>query len=200
MILIWLGGGPPHQDMFDMKPDAPEEVRGEFKPISTNVDGIQVCELMPRLAKLADKYTILRSCGIGNEKWEHGGGLYWLTGNPRRAQGTPRWPTYGNTIAKLRPAAGGLPSFVTFDGIPGGNNLKQHFLGPEFDPMVMSVRGEGNETIGTLVPPPGLELERVERREKLRKTFDQKLRQIDNLDPLVSALDQYQQTGFDSAA
>lgn len=67
MIVIWLGGGPPHQDMFDMKPDGPTETRGEFKPIATNVPGREICELMPELAKVADKYTIIRSCGIGNE-------------------------------------------------------------------------------------------------------------------------------------
>ena len=61
MIVCWLGGGPPHLDMFDMKPDAPQEYRGEFKPIPTKVAGLQVCELMPELAKRADKYTIIRS-------------------------------------------------------------------------------------------------------------------------------------------
>src|SRR5216684_698262 len=57
MICVWLGGGPPHTDMFDMKPDSPAEYRGEFKPIPTKVPGLQVCELMPELAKQADKYT-----------------------------------------------------------------------------------------------------------------------------------------------
>src|SRR5438270_3126968 len=61
LICCWLGGGPPHTDMFDMKPDAPADIRGEFKPIKTRVTGLQVCELMPGLAKRADKYTILRS-------------------------------------------------------------------------------------------------------------------------------------------
>ena len=61
MICCWLGGGPPHTDMFDMKPDAPADIRGEFKPIKTKVSGLQVCELMPELAKLADRYTIIRS-------------------------------------------------------------------------------------------------------------------------------------------
>src|SRR5262245_1924149 len=62
MLFIFLSGGPPHIDSFDMKPQAPAEIRGEFKPIQTNVPGIQIAELMPRLAKHADKYTIIRSC------------------------------------------------------------------------------------------------------------------------------------------
>src|SRR5262245_42166949 len=67
MICCWMGGGPPHTDMFDMKPDSPDEYRGEFKPIATNVPGIQVCELMPELARLADKYTIIRSVTTMNK-------------------------------------------------------------------------------------------------------------------------------------
>src|SRR6266487_4260472 len=57
IIMIFLPGGPPHQDMVDLKPDAPKEIRGEFKPIKTNVPGLEICELFPMLAKCADKYT-----------------------------------------------------------------------------------------------------------------------------------------------
>jgi hypothetical protein len=61
VILIYLVGGPPHQDMFDLKPNAPREIAGPHKPIGTNVDGIQICELFPRMAKMMDKFTIIRS-------------------------------------------------------------------------------------------------------------------------------------------
>lgn len=61
LIVCWLGGGPPHLDMFDMKPDAPEEYRGQFKPIQTSVVGLQVGELMPGLAQRANRYTVIRS-------------------------------------------------------------------------------------------------------------------------------------------
>ena len=71
MIVCWLGGGPPHTDMFDMKPDAPEEYRGQFKPIQTNVPGLQVGELMPELAKRADKYTVIRSVTTMNKPGDH---------------------------------------------------------------------------------------------------------------------------------
>ena len=63
VILVWLSGGPPHMDTFDMKPDGPKETRGTFKPIPTNVSGIQVCEHMPYTAKQADKYAIMRQPG-----------------------------------------------------------------------------------------------------------------------------------------
>src|SRR5215470_8976618 len=61
VILIWLPGGPPHMETYDMKPDAPVEYRGEFKPIRTNVPGIDVCELLPLHAKIADRFTLIRS-------------------------------------------------------------------------------------------------------------------------------------------
>src|SRR5438034_10272294 len=72
MVCIWLGGGPPHRDSFDPKPDAPAEFRGSFKTIQTNVPGILVSELLPNLAKLADKYTIIRSCTTGDSRADHG--------------------------------------------------------------------------------------------------------------------------------
>lgn len=61
IIMIFLAGGPPHLDMFDLKPEAPVEIRGEFRPIRTNVPGIEICELMPRMAKVMDKLAIIRS-------------------------------------------------------------------------------------------------------------------------------------------
>ena len=61
IIMIFLPGGPPHQDMFDLKTEAPSEIRGEFSPIRTNVPGIQICELMPRMAGMMDKLAIIRS-------------------------------------------------------------------------------------------------------------------------------------------
>src|SRR5690606_5704366 len=61
VIFLWLPGGPPHMETYDMKPDAPEDYRGEFRPIKTNVSGIDVCELLPLHAKMADKFTLIRS-------------------------------------------------------------------------------------------------------------------------------------------
>ena len=59
--MVFLAGGPPHLDMFDMKPDAPSGIRGEYKPIPTNVPGLDICEYMPRLAKMMDQFTLIRS-------------------------------------------------------------------------------------------------------------------------------------------
>src|ERR1043165_4254231 len=74
VILFWANGGPSHLDTFDLKPDAPDAIRGEFQPIRTNVPGIDICEHFPRLARMADKYTILRS--LHHERGEHSGGSH----------------------------------------------------------------------------------------------------------------------------
>ncbi len=72
VIFIWMPGGPPHMETFDMKPEAPEDYRGAFRPITTNVPGIEICEHLPLLAKRADKYSLIRS--ISHEYADHGGG------------------------------------------------------------------------------------------------------------------------------
>src|SRR5947209_6309213 len=89
MICVWMAGGPPHTDMFDMKPDSPVDYRGEFRPIRSNVPGLDICELMPRLSRQADKVTIIRSCTTMNRPGDHSRApMYWLTGNPRLPSGT----------------------------------------------------------------------------------------------------------------
>src|SRR5204862_8220308 len=76
IIYLWLAGGPPQHETFDPKPDAPAEVRGPFKPISTNVPGIQFCELLPRTARIADKLAIVRSMATDDNN--HDGSGYWV--------------------------------------------------------------------------------------------------------------------------
>ncbi|MBL8797796.1 MAG: DUF1501 domain-containing protein [Planctomycetia bacterium] len=196
MIVIWLGGGPPHQDTFDLKPDAPAEVRGEFKPIATNVPGMEICELMPRLAQNADKFTILRSCRIGNETWEHSGGAYWLTGNPRRPS-TPKYPMYGSVLAKLKPAQAALPSFVALGTIRNhSGDIDQNYLGPAYDPLTFDPEKPGDQ-VRNMLAPASLDLSDFGKDEALLKSLDQQLRQADAKDSTLAGLDQFQQKAFD---
>lgn len=198
MVVVWLGGGPPHQDTFDMKPAAPAEIRGVYSPIPTNVAGIEICELLPRLARLADKYTILRSVGINSEQWEHGGGQYWLTGNPRKTGVTPSYPMYGNVVAKVRPSRRELPTFVAFGDIDNhAYGLKQNYLGPAFDPIVLNPTDANDQVRNMLVPPPGLSLDDFDNRNRLLKSLDQQLRRQERIDVTLGGLDQFQQTSFD---
>ena len=147
MIVCWLGGGPPHIDMFDMKPDSPEEYRGLFKPIQTNVTGLQVGELLPEMAKRADKYTVIRSVTTLNKPGDHSQApLYWLTGNPRLTTGTDEYPMYGSVVNKLRPGPADLPTFAVLDEIDvhTHNALARNFLGSAHAPFVMQpAQGQG---------------------------------------------------------
>jgi hypothetical protein len=119
VILLWLWGGPPHLDTFDMKPGAPIEYRGPYRPISTNVPGIEICELLPQLARRADKYALIRS--LNHSSNDHGiAGTIGLTGSIAGAvslggQTLPGQvqPTHGAIISKVQGDARSLPRFVT---------------------------------------------------------------------------------------
>ena len=113
VILVWLPGGPPHMETYDMKPDAPEEYRGDFRPIRTNVPGIDVCELLPLHARIADKFTLIRS--IAHNFADHGGGhKRFLTGrDPRSPVGFVNdYPMVGSMVARSAQdcAAGACPT------------------------------------------------------------------------------------------
>ncbi|HEY3965931.1 MAG TPA: DUF1501 domain-containing protein, partial [Planctomycetaceae bacterium] len=150
IIFIWLPGGPPHMEMYDMKPDAPADYRGEFRPIPTVVPGLDVCELLPLHAKLADKFTIVRS--VAHEFADHGGGhKRFLTG---RIPATPvdtvnDNPMVGSIVAKVRERRNlGIPNYVS--GTDAGRNgidvfaFGSAYLGPETHPF--SVVGDPSAT------------------------------------------------------
>src|SRR5437660_6045566 len=121
-ILIWLDGGPSHYETFDPKPDAPSEIRGEFKAISTAVPGVQFCESVPNLAKAADKLTIVRS--ICHKDPNHGGGNhYMMTGSP-----TPVpvacgalvtfHPSFGAVVSLYRGVDDGMAGYISLPPVP----------------------------------------------------------------------------------
>src|SRR4051812_44425102 len=118
VIVLFLSGGPAHQDMWDLKPDAPEEVRGTFRPIDTNVAGIRVTEHMPRMARLADRYAIVRS--VHHRQPDHPAAAYWMmVGHPiARPSGNASFmsradrPHPGSALAKLLGGRGSVPPFV----------------------------------------------------------------------------------------
>jgi len=197
MIVCWLGGGPPHLDMFDMKPDAPEEYRGLFKPIQTKVVGLQVGELLPELAKRADKFTVIRSVSTLNKPGDHAQApLYWLTGNPRLTSGSDEYPMYGSVINKLKPGSKDLPSFAVLDEIDvhTHNALSRNFLGWAHSPLIMQPLKDKDAITQMLTPQ--LELQAFESQTNLLKKLDGKLRRNDSQDEVIAGLDQYQQTAF----
>lgn len=111
VIMVFLSGGPPHQDMVDLKMDAPAEIRGEFQPIATNVPGIEVCELLPQLARRMDRLAVIRSL-VGSEG-RHAA-FQCLTGQKVLNQPAGGWPSLGSVVSKLRgPVAEGTLPFVS---------------------------------------------------------------------------------------
>ncbi len=122
VILIWLPGGPPHMETYDMKPDAPAEYRGDFRPVRTNVPGIDICEHLPLHTRIADKYTLIRS--IAHNFADHGGGhKRFLTGrDPRSPVGFVNdYPMVGSMVAKVRgERRDGVPNYVS--GTDGGRD------------------------------------------------------------------------------
>src|SRR5882762_4862382 len=98
VILIYLVGGPPHQDMFDLKPNAPREIAGPWRPIATNVTGIQICEAFPRLARIMDKLVVVRSL-VGNQA-DHDATQVFNGHHPRRPTPAGGWPQLGSVVAR----------------------------------------------------------------------------------------------------
>ncbi|MEK6236057.1 MAG: DUF1501 domain-containing protein, partial [Planctomycetales bacterium] len=197
MIVVWMAGGPPHTDMFDMKPDSPADYRGEFKPIATNLPGLQVGELMPKLAQTADKYTVIRSVTTMNKPGDHSRApMYWLTGNPRLPSGTATYPMYGSVISKFRPGPEDLPTFSVLGKIDHhiGNSIASSFLGPAHAPFIFDPT-ESKDAVAKMLSPQ-LEIGAFQKHADLLKAVDARLRGQDRLDPLIAGLDQYQQTAF----
>jgi hypothetical protein len=145
IIYLWLQGGPPQHETFDPKPDAPLEIRGPFKPISTNVPGIQFCELLPRTAGIADKLAVVRSMSTDDNTHDTSG--YWVLTGAKYESGSAReikptdWPYFGSVVKMLKPSQR-LPALSSV-WIPDIMRLNDNvrpagqtagFLGAQWDP------------------------------------------------------------------
>src|SRR5262249_39251543 len=118
VIFVYLFGGPSHVDTYDMKPDAPIEYRGEFKPIQSNVPGFDLCELMPRQAKIADKLALVRNMTF-NPNFHDPVELFSGFRNPTEAGRAAR-PDFGSVVSKLRRGTSHeLPAYVALDKTVG---------------------------------------------------------------------------------
>lgn len=164
IINIHLNGGPSHQDLFDLKPDAPLEFRGEFNPIATNVPGLEICEHLPRLSQMADKFAVIRSL-IG--MFEDHSNFHTQTGFDRRAlRNVGGRPSIGSVVSKLLgPPGNGAPSYIAYNDGPEG------FLGPVYKPY----RPQG----GDLKLVGGMDETRLSTRTNLLSSLDQIRRDVD---------------------
>ena len=196
IINIYLPGGPSHLDMFDLKPDAPSEIRGEFRPISTNVPGIQICELFPRLANIADKYSIIRSlCDSdgGHDCYQC------MTGHKKSGpKPTGGWPSFGSWISKIQGSNPGVPANLSLM-YPTGNRTWGEagtggFIGTQHAPMGMV--GKDPNARAQSMTLKGMSLERLMDREKLRASVDQMRRDADTTGQM-SGIDNYNQQALE---
>jgi len=179
LINIHLGGGPPHMDMFDLKPSAPIEYRGEFSPIKTNVAGMEICELMPTLAQMADKFAVIRSI-VGTYD-DHNN--YHTQAGYRESELKPvgGWPSIGSVVHKLQgPPASGAPCFVSTmsDVSPG-------FLGAVYRPYKPD--GPGRENLKLRKE---IDAERLKNRTELRAALDH-LRKDSDTSGEMNAIDNF---------
>ena len=175
-ILVYLPGGPSHIESFDPKPDAQAEIRGPFNPIATSVPGIQISETLPQLAKIADKFSLIRSCCHDNSG--HGGGQRYVQTGYKSASLEDElphdYPALGSIVSKVRgPMHGGLPTYIH---VPNGSDGGAKYLGNAYD--AFSVYSTG-KPVGLDVRPT-LKLDRMEDRRVLRSSLDQMARQAEN--------------------
>src|SRR4051794_32947318 len=110
VIFIWQQGGPPHQDTWDMKPDAPAEMRGEFKSIPSALTGYRVCELLPQLAKQTDKLFVLR--GVNHHIPDHNPASMFMLGSGNAPSASMKFPSWSAVVKKETPEVSGLPTAV----------------------------------------------------------------------------------------
>jgi hypothetical protein len=192
IIMIFLPGGPSHQDMFDLKTDAPSEIRGEFKPIATNVPGIQICEHLPLLAKQADRYTIIRSM-VGAEDNHYA--VQCLTGRHARTAPQGGWPCLGSVLSKLEgPVDKAVPTFVglapKMGHTPWADNGTPGFLGIPHAPFQPNKGGAKDDMVLN-----GLTLDRLADRKSLLTSFDQFRRDVDG-SGMMTGIDAFNERAF----
>jgi hypothetical protein len=193
VIMIYLSGGPSHQDMYDLKMDAPIEIRGSFKPIATNVPGIEICEHMPRLAKIMDKVAIVRSLyGCPDQ---HASDLC-LSGYPIGARGRQdNHPSLGAAVSKLQgPVDPSVPPFVGLTIKTGHNPYCNPgfpgFLGTAHAPFQPDGEGMANMRLN------GVTLDQLRNRQALLTSFDQFRREVDR-EEVYRGVDALSQKAFD---
>lgn len=193
VIVLWLWGGPSHMETFDLKPEAPAEYRGEFNPIKTNVPGIEICEHLPRLAKLADKYALIRSCHHDSTGHVNSTHTMMTAFRGEEVETPPYKPKYPDVWAVINHARGDwsrrVPPYVA---LPRTRYDGAAYLGSAADPLI--VKGDPNQKgfrVDDLCPRTEVQA-RISRRATLLERFDATRRDVHAAAEAVS-LDAFQQ-------
>jgi hypothetical protein len=189
VIFLFQWGGPSHIDMFDMKPKAPDGIRGPYQPIASSVPGVTVCEKLPETAKRMHLVTQIRSV-THKMKNHNSAGYYALTGHAppsddqRLRDSLDLWPAYGSIVDKFAPNNNGMPTFVSYPHIisDGSTTPGQHasFLGKRHDPFFF--REDPNSSsfqLPELSLPAGLSADRLARRRQMQQWIDRQTRLLE---------------------
>lgn len=198
VVMIHLSGGPSHLDMYDMKPQAPVEYRGEFNPIATNVPGIEICELMPMQARMADKFAILRGAQIANL---HTGNMFysgfpWQESPRASVPGEAQRPALGSVVSLLRPGAKQIPPYVSIE-----NNLdweRAYYAGVEHEPLRVG-GASPRESIENLGRNQAVTAVRLDDRHDLLTQLSEARRKLE-LGSDARGIDRFQQRAIDMIA
>jgi len=209
-IMLFMWGGPAHQDTWDLKPNAPDEVRGEFRPIDTQVPGIQICEHFPLLAQRTQHLAIIRSMTHTNV--DHTAAThYLLTGKPPLPSNDLRkdWPHFGAVLAKLGRGRDPLPSFVSMrpkleNDVPRfveeSHGQFAGWLGPTWDPLTIDADpSRADYRVGEIEPLDEVPEARMDRRRSLLNSLEVTAARLQQLDSTRNMQRNYSQA-FDLLA
>lgn len=200
VIFLYQFGGPSHLDMFDLKPNAPEGIRGPLKGMPSSVPGMWVCDQMPRVAKIIDRVTLIRS--MHHTMKNHNSASYYaLTGHEppvddiRLRDSIELFPAYGSVVDRLKPVSGEMPTFVSYPYLirDGSVTPGQHasFLGKVHDPFFISEDPNSPDfNLPELSLPASLSYERLEQRRELQKVIDAQSKLLD-FSAMAQGLDAY---------
>jgi hypothetical protein len=196
VIQIYMGGGPSHIDMYDLKPNAPLEVRGEFRSMATSVPGVRICEHLPYQAQAFDKFSIVRS--VCHENASHLPASHWMmTGHqPTPDTTTNKSPSVGSLVSRLR--GSNHPSMPAYVSIPKRQLLgASAYLGRTHDPFTPdSDPSRPDFEVANLEPPEGMTVPRLEDRMSLLNSLDRIRRDLDRRGQ-VEDIDRFQQRALD---
>ncbi len=207
VIVLWMQGGPPQHETWDPKPNAPENIRGPFRPIATNVPGIQFCELLPRTAAMADKLAIVRSMVTNNHIHSASGYLvftgYTYRGSNARQISPTDWPYWGSIVKQLKPSQT-LPAYTTV-WLPDVMRLNENvqpagqtagFLGTRWNPeRIIWDPANPNSQIEQFTLPAEIPSVRLANRRRLLSQLDQRARGLEQ-NGALDDYDRYVQQAF----
>ena len=203
VILLWMGGGPSNIDMFDMKPDAPAEIRGEFQSIDTNMPGLRICEHLPRMARQMDKVCLLRSVAH-SESGDHVAAChYLLTGYPQRPDPTGQpvgsviYPSYGSVVGRELGWNQSLPPYVVLTGeaapYTGGG-----YLGSAFNPLTVKADPNAEKfAVEDVAIAASVGADRTSRRRSLLAQLDAWQQQADKPAGAIGERNHFYQQAYD---